>query len=425
MLVFQYRAVNKTGGKKEGAIEAKDTADAVNRIKNLGYYPTHITETKKPIKKEREKKAITGKRRKFASASYIKIPFLGIGVVKGKDMVLFTRQLSTLIDADLPLVRSLIVLADQLKPGPMKEIISQLAKDVESGGTLSESMARFPRVFSKLYLNMVKAGEVGGVLEVVLERLADFTEKSQRLISRIRSAMAYPAFVVLIAISVLVFLITFIVPRFMEIFAELGSSLPVPTVMLLNLSSLFQNKWYIGLGIIVGLVLIYRLLCRSQKTRVLVDKFKLKLPVMGPLVRKISVARFSRTLGTLISSGVPILQALDITKDTAGNEVIARAIKGVHDSIREGESIAGPLEASGVFPLMVVNMIDVGEETGSIDSMLIKIADNYDEEIDTTVSALTSLLEPLLIALMGIIVGFIVAAMFLPLISLMSALGAG
>ncbi len=425
MLVFQYRAVDKTGGKKEGTIEAKDATDAVNRIKNLGYYPTHITESKKPIRKEREEKRTTGRKKKSALTGYLKIPFLGIGTVKSKEVVLFTRQLSTLIDADLPLVRSLIVLRDQLKPCAMKDVITQLAKDVESGSTLSESMSRFPRVFSKLYLNMIRAGEVGGVLEVVLERLADFSEKSQRLASRIRSALAYPAFVVLIALSVLAFLITFIVPRFMEIFTELGSELPVLTMMLLNLSSLFKSKWYIGIGIIVGLVLGFKLLYRNQKAKIFVDNFKLKVPVVGLLIRKVSVARFTRTLGTLISSGVPILQALNITRDTAGNEVIARAIMRVHDSIKEGESIAKPLQASGVFPLMVVNMIDVGEETGSLDNMLIKIADTYDEEIDTTVSALTSLLEPLLIVFMGVIVGFIVVAMFLPLVSLMGALGAG
>jgi type IV pilus assembly protein PilC len=425
VLTFQYRAIDKTGKKKEGVIEAKSTADAINRIKSLGYYPTHIAESKKPIKRSERNRETQANKQKSLISSYIKIPFLGIGTVKNKDVVLFTRQLATLIDADLPLVRSLIVLRDQLKPCAMKDVIARLAKDVESGSTLSESMSRFPRVFSKLYINMIKAGEVGGVLEVVLERLADFSEKSQRLTARIRSALAYPAFVVLIALSVLVFLITFIVPRFMEIFTEVGTSLPTLTVLLLNLSSFLKNNWYVGIGVIAILALIYKLLYRSQKTRIFVDSFKLKLPVIGPLVCKISVARFSRTLGTLISSGVPILQALDITRDTAGNEVIAKAVHRVHDSIREGESIAEPLEASGVFPLMVVNMIDVGEETGSLDSMLIKVADTYDEEVDTTIGALTSLLEPLLIVMMGIIIGFIVVAMFLPLITLMTALGAG
>lgn len=425
MITFQYRAVDKTGSKKEGLVEANTTADAISRIKSLGLYPTHIVGAKKNSRKESVKTDYKPKRHNSLLSSYIKMPFLGIGVVKSKDEVLFTRQLATLIDADLPLVRSLIVLRDQLKPSAMRDVIVQIASDVESGSTLSEALSRFPRIFSKLYVNMIKAGEAGGVLEVVLEKLADFSEKSQRLSGRIRSALAYPAFVVVIAFSVLMFLVAFIVPRFMEIFLELGSNLPALTVWLLNTSSFLKAYWYLGVIFAALIILGYKILCRRYKIKYMLDNFKLKLPIMGLLIRKIAVARFSRTLGTLISSGVPILQALNITKDTSGNEVIAQAIAKVHDCIREGESIVKPLAASRVFPLMVVNMIDVGEETGALDTMLIKVADTYDEEIDVTISALTSLLEPFLIVLMGLIVGFIVVAMFLPLVSLMTALGAG
>ena len=423
MKTYQYRAVDKVGTKKEGFIEANSTSDAVNLIKNLGYYPTHITEAKKLPKKGIKGTTFT-KKGEGISSHYVKIPFLGIGTVKGRETVLFTRQLATMVDADLPLVRSLFVLRNQLKPCAMRDVIDRLAKDVESGSTLSESMARFPRAFSRLYINMIKAGEAGGVLEVILERLADFMEKSQRQAARIRAALAYPAFVVLVAVGVLMFLVTFIVPSFMEIYKDLKTELPVLTLMLLNISNIMKKYWLIALGIIVGLFFVFNLVAHGRRTKIFIDGMKLKLPILGSLIRKISVARFSRTLGTLIASGVPILQALDITRDTAGNDVISRAINKVHDSIREGESIAGPLEASGAFPLMVVNMIDVGEETGSLDSMLNKIADNFDNEIDTTIGALTSMLEPLLIVFMGGIVAFIVIAMFLPLISLMTALSA-
>lgn len=424
MDAFQYKAVTKTGEKKDGIIEAESTVSAIERIKELGLYPTSIEKIKKTAKIGKLPPSTVAKKQSESVFGYLKIPFLGVGTVKNKDVVIFTRQLATLIDADLPLVRSLVVLRDQLKSGAMKDIITQLEKDIESGSTLSEAMSRFPRTFSKLYVNMIRAGEVGGVLDVVLDRLAEFSEKSQRLASHIRSALAYPAFVVTVALTVLIVLITFIVPKFMEIFMEVGSTLPLLTVMLLNVSSFFKANWYFGVILITAMILIFRAVYRNKKTRIMMDEFQLKLPVIGMLVRKVAVARFARTLGTLISSGVPILQALDITKDTAGNEIIARAIGRVHDSIKEGESIAKPLEASGVFPLMVVNMIDVGEETGSLDRMLIKVADTYEEEVDISVGALTSLLEPLLIVFMGIIVGFIVIAMFLPLISLMSTLGA-
>lgn len=425
METFQYKAVTKAGEKKEGILEAESTVDAIERIKESGLYPTSIEKTKKTGAKAGERIIFPeAKKRSPSVFDYLKIPFLGFGAAKSRDVVIFTRQLATLIDADLPLVRSLAVLRDQLKSGAMKDIITQLGKDVESGSTLSEAMSRFPRAFSKLYVNMVRAGEVGGVLDVVLDRLAEFSEKSQRLASRVRSALAYPAFVVTVALAVLIVLIAFIVPKFMGIFAEVGSKLPPLTAMLLNISTFFKSKWYFVIILIIALVVLIRSLYRNKKTRIIMDDLQLRLPVIGILARKVAVARFARTLGTLVSSGVPILQALDITKDTAGNEIIAKAISRVHDSIKEGESISKPLEASGVFPLMVVNMIGVGEETGSLDRMLLKVAGTYEEEVDISVGALTSLLEPLLIVFMGIIVGFIVIAMFLPLISLMSALGA-
>ncbi len=354
----------------------------------------------------------------------IRIPFLGIGTVKTKQITTFTRQFATLIGAGLPLVRSLNVLRDQMKQGAFRDVIDNLARQVEAGSSFSDSLLKYPKIFSKLFVNTVKAGETGGVLEVVLTRLADFSEKADRLRSKIRAALIYPTLVISIAMGVLFFLVIFVIPKFMELYEEIGTELPIPTLILMRISYFVQHQWVIGILFSIGLVIGYKLLIKIAKVRYFLDKIKLQLPVIGELTRKVSIAQFSRTLGTLISSGVPILQALMITKDTAGNEVIAQSLERVHNSIREGESIAGPLSKTRIFPLMVVNMINVGEETGSLDQMLNKIAITYDDEVDTTVGALTSLLEPILIVFMALIVGSIVIAMFLPLVKLLTALSA-
>lgn len=335
---------------------------------------------------------------------------------------MFTRQLATLIDAGLPLLRSLNVLRDQQKPGALKNSLDDIAASVEGGSTFSEAMAKWPKIFTPLYVNMIKAGEAGGVLEVVLNRLAEFAEKSEKLKKKVKSAMVYPAFVISVAIAVLTFLITFIVPKFAEMFYDLELELPWMTSFLIQISDLFKEQWYVPILFIVTVITSLKIIRKRKQGKYVIDKIMLYFPIIGQLISKIAIARFTRTLGTLITSGVPILQALLIVKDTAGNEVICRAVEKVHDSIREGESIVEPLRASKVFSPMVISMIEVGEETGALAEMLIKIADNYDEDVDAAVEGLTSLLEPFLIVFLALVVGFIVIAMFLPLISLLQQL---
>lgn len=418
MLVFNYAAVDKQGKEVRGKVEVDTHQDAIAKIRELGYYPTSVVEEK--VRVERPVEGRTARKPGLGIALSIpKKP----GKISQKHITLFTRQLATLIGANLPLVRALYVLERQQKRGVIKDTIRSLAEQVEAGGSFSEALSRYPKNFSPLYVNTIRAGETGGVLELVLSRLAEFAEKTQRLNSRIRAALIYPALVLVLAVSVLFFLITFIVPKFMDIFKEMGIPLPIITRILLAISDFARNRWFIGLAGLIGLIIVYRILYRLPKTRVFFDKIRLHLPVMGSLIRRIAIARFSRTLGTLLSSGVPILQALLVAKDTAGNEVIARSIVEVHDSVREGETVAKPLLKAGIFPAMAVNMISVGEETGSLDQMLLKVADVYDEEVDVTVSGLMSLLEPFLIIGMGLIVGFIVVAMFMPLFSLITALG--
>ncbi len=420
MPTFTYKALNKKGKQVKGSIEAGSNTQALEKLRETDLLPTYVAEDKKGKKRRGAKPAGGG----GGLQMEIKIPFL-TGGVKTKDLTVFTRQLATLIEAGLPLVRSLNILRDQAKPGSLKTSLGKLATEVEGGSTFSEALGRQPKIFSKLFVNMVKAGEAGGMLEVVLKRLAEFAEKAQRLAQQIKSDMYYPIAVMSFAILVLFGLIRFIVPKFMEIFRDVGTDLPPLTQGLMAVSDFLQTRLFLVSAVvgIPAIVIFFKILTKNSKTKYLLDAIKLKMPVFGMLAQKVSIAQFSRTLGTLIASGVPILQALSITRDTSGNEIIARAIGKVHDSIREGESIAGPLGESRAFPLMVVNMVDVGEETGNLDQMLVKIADTYDEEVDAAVAGLTSLLEPMLIVGMGLMVGIIVIAMFLPLITLITALG--
>jgi type IV pilus assembly protein PilC len=344
--------------------------------------------------------------------------------IKPKHLSVFVRQLATLLDAGLPLLRSLNVLSEQAKPGIMKETLSGISTDVEGGATFSDALAKYPKSFSKLFVNMVKAGEVGGILEEVLERLAEFSEKEEALKRKIKAAMVYPILVTVAAIGILTFLMIVVIPTFKKMFEDFNTELPGATLMLLKMSDAVKNWKSIAviLGSLVVLVTIYKLIRKTQKGMYYSDKLKLYIPIVGPLARKTAIGRFARTFATLIGSGVPILQALTIVKDTAGNEVISQAMVSVRDSIREGESIAGPLKVSGIFPPLVINMVDVGEETGALDKMLLKVADTYDQEIDAAVEALTSAIEPIMIVGMGGVVGFIVVALFLPLIKLATAI---
>lgn len=343
--------------------------------------------------------------------------------VSTKSLVVFTRQLSTLIAAGLPLVKALRTLYDQLEPGALKDIIKNIAGEVESGTNFSEALSRFPKVFPEFYINMIKAGELGGMLQGILKRLSEFLDKSQKLKDRIKSALMYPAFVLMVAVLILIMLMIFVIPTFTSMFSELGGALPLPTKILIVASEVIRKAWYLLPIIPILLVLLYKLLIRNPDRKIFVDKIKLYIPVVGTLIHQISVARFSRTLGTLLSSGVPILNALETVKDIIGNEFIGRAVLQVRDSIKEGEGVSGPMEASKAFPPLVVKMINIGEETGQLDKMLIQIADNFEEEVDVAISGLTSLLEPILIVLMGLVVGFIVVSMFMPLFSLANLIG--
>lgn len=358
-----------------------------------------------------EKKGLLGGERKGLS-------FLKGRKVKTKQLVIFTRELATLLSAGLPLLKSLSTLRDQLESGLLKETVASVALDVERGDSFSEALSKHPRVFPKLFVNMVRAGEVGGVLEGILKRLVDFLEKQQRLYGKVKSALMYPVFVLTMAVLILILLLVFVIPTFTKMFADLGEALPLATRSLIAISSAFRYRWWVIILVIAGFIFLYRMLARGPAVKARIDRLKLHLPLFGPLIQKVVIARFSRTMGTLLTSGVPILTALEIMRDATGNEVIASAIDKVHSSIKEGESVARPLEESGVFPSMVVKMVNVGEETGELDSMLIKVADTYEEEISETVSGLTSLLEPVLIVVLGLIVGFIVIAMFLPLFTL-------
>ena len=338
--------------------------------------------------------------------------------------MIFTRQLATLIDAGLPLLRGLTVLSNQEPDPVLKKTIAELAESVQGGGTFSDGLTGHPRIFNKLYVNMVKAGELGGVLEVVLNRLAEFQEKAQKVKGKVQSAMMYPAIVMVIAIVIMGFLLVFIVPKFEQIFADMlgGKPLPLLTQIVVGASrAIQQNLIYIAIGV-VALVAGVKYIIATPKGSIIFDKIMLKAPLFGDLTRKNAISRFTRTLGTLVTSGVPILQALNITKETAGNAVISDAIAKIHDAVKEGESIVRPMEASSVFPPMVISMVDVGEETGQLPEMLLKIADLFDDEVDNAVAGLTSLMEPIMIVFLAVVVGAIVIALFLPLISIISGM---
>jgi type IV pilus assembly protein PilC len=412
------------GKEVSSVVDAESTAAAVARIREQGFFPTQVSEVgaTAPSKRAATPPARTGAKGKKKSIWQMEI---GGGRVKGKALAQMTRQLATLIGAGLPLLRGLNVLKKQERNPVLNRTLGALIDSVESGSTFSEALAQHPKIFTKLYVNMVKAGEVGGVLEVVLSRLAEFQEKAEKIKSKVKAAMVYPAIVLTLAFVMLFVLMLFIVPKFESIFADLlpGQNLPKLTQIVSGASKFMVNHILIVFGSIVAFVIVIRLILKSDKGRFIWDAMKLKMPIFGDLFRKVAVSRFSRTLGTLVSSGVPILQALNIVRETAGNAIIARAVRHVHDSVKEGESIAAPLEQSRVFPPMVISMIDVGEETGELSDMLIKIADTYDEEVDTAVAALTSTLEPILLVFLAAIVGTIVISLFLPIISIIENIG--
>jgi len=425
MATFAYEALNAAGKPQKGTIDAGTTDEAIAKIKSQGYFPTQVREQK--VKKSAVvQPGATAKKKKSGG--------IAIGRVSVKHMTTFTRQLSTLQDAGLPLLRSLEILESQQKPGQLKNVLGGVCEEVEGGSSLSEAMGKFPKAFDRFYVKMVNAGEIGGVLDIILQRLAEFMEKSQRLKRRVRGAMVYPIAVIIIATLILVGIMWFIIPKFEEIFTDFGVALPGLTTWLINTS-----RWVGGTatpdqaipGIFIVLpapivaLVAWKLIRKAGPGKAATDTLLLYTPIFGKIIRKTVIARFTRTLGTLIAAGVPILEAIRITKDTCGNYVFEKALQKVHDSIREGEGFATPLRESKTCDAIVVNMIDVGEETGEMDAMLMKIADNYDEEVDVAVASLVSLLQPLMVVVLGLIVGTIVVAMFLPLVAMINSLNGG
>lgn len=425
MATYTYEALNSAGKPQKGTIEAGTTEEAIQRIKAQGFYPTSVRE--QAAKKGGPAEGEGAKLKKAKGGGF------GLGGVSAKLMTTFTRQLSTLQDAGLPLLRSLQILESQQKPGRFKNTLVGVCEEVEGGSSLSEAMGKYPKVFNHLYVKMVNAGEIGGVLDVILQRLAEFMEKAERLKRKIRGAMVYPIVVILIATLILVGIMIFIIPKFEEIFRDFGVSLPMLTRWLIRTSRWMAGTnpgqsipgWIIVLPSPIIIWILFKLIRKAGPGRAATDIVALYSPIFGNIVRKTVIARFTRTLGTLVAAGVPILEAIKITKETSGNYVFEKALQRVYDSIREGEGFAGPLRESRTCDAIVVNMIDVGEETGELDAMLLKIADNYDEEVDVAVASLVSLLEPLMVVVLGGIVGTIVLAMFLPMVKMIESLQGG
>ena len=415
MSSYSYVAVDPQGVESRGTVDVSDQSEALRRIKEMGLFPTKVLAAGKPRDRaaatQSRPPAVAGRRR-------LSIPVWG-NRIKVVTLTVFTRQLATLVEAGLPLLRGLRILEEQSESRPLRRIIGELLLAIEGGSSFAEALAFHPRVFNGLYLNMVKAGEIGGVLDVTLRRLADFMEKAQKIKGKVKAAMYYPGAVLCVAAAILTLLMTYVVPRFRDVFEGLlgGGGMPAYTLFILRLSEAIRS--HIVPGIVIAAAVGMALLCalRTGWGRWSFDQLKLVVPVIGPVFRKAAISRFSRTLGTLLSNGVPILQALTIVKETAGNVVVGAVISEVHQQVKEGEPIAPGLKGSGVFPAMVAGMVDVGEQTGALPDMLLKIADTYDDEVDNSVTAMTSLLEPIMIVFLALIVGSIVVALFLPLVS--------
>ena len=411
MPTYKYEALDTSGNEVKDSIEASNEEEAQAKVKSMGYFVTKLTAMAGATGKGKKKKKVGKSRKTFT-----------IGGVKGKQLVTFTRQFSTLQDAGLPVLRSLRILERQMRPSVLKNALIDVVDDVESGSALSEALGRHPKAFSKLYVNMVKAGEAGGALEVILQRLADFLEKAASLKSKIIGAMVYPAVVIFVAVAILTFIMVAIIPKFKKIFDEFGLTLPWATQTLIRISQWMSEFWWTIPLFPLCLYLLIKLIRLSRAGNYALDRAVLWIPVMGQLIEKTIVARTMRTLGTLISSGVPILEAINIVKETANNAVFERMFQRVFESIREGDTIADPLKESRLVDDMVVNMVEVGEETGDLDTMLYKIADFYDEWVDTLVKSLISLLEPIMIVFLGFTIGAIAISLFLPLIKLLEGL---
>lgn len=407
MPTFVYSGRTIGGENKKGEIQAATLAQATATLRRQQIMPAKITEKKKGL-----------------SFGGLKLPGFGKGV-KTKDLVIFSRQFATMIDAGLPLVQCLDILAGQQENQEFKKVLNDVKQSVEGGSTFADALKKYPKVFDELYVNLIAAGEVGGILDTILNRLSAFLEKAEKLKQKIKGAMTYPVAVILIACLVVAGLLIWVVPVFQDMFEGFGQALPAPTQIIVNLSDFLQNSWYMLVGVIVAVGIGINRTYATKKGRWMIDKFLLRVPVFGDLIRKTAVARFTRTLGTMLSSGVPILEALQIVSKTAGNVIIEEAIMKSRKSLSEGKTLADPLIETKVFPGMVTQMIAVGETTGALDAMLTKIADFYEDEVDAAVDALTSLIEPMLMAFLGVVVGGLVIALYLPIFQIAGAAAGG
>ena len=417
---YQYSAMDAQGKEQKGRLDAENENDANAKLRERGLYPTSINEAKggsAPAAGAAQR----GKRKKYSGGGL----YFGSPKMARKSVMTFTRQLATLLDAGLPLVRALRTLERQTKNVMEKRVVGETADAVEGGLTFSEALAAHPKSFDRLYINMVKAGEASGAMEQVLTRLAEYMEKSARLMGKVKAALVYPVVVLTIALAITAGLLYFIVPKFKKMFTEMLGNEPLPllTRIVVALSNILAERFISAVAVITVLVIAFVMFKRTKLGSYLIDLVAIKTPPFGTLVTKSAVARFCATLGTLMQSGVSVLNALQIVRDTAGNEVISRAVQVVHDAVKEGEGMSKPLESTKVFPLMVVSMIEVGEETGALPEMLNRVAKVYEEEVDLAVEAMTSLIEPMMIVMLGVLVGGIVLAMFLPLIKLIEVMG--
>ena len=444
MATFQYIAKDAEGNETRGTVEAGDRNSAIATVRAQGLFPTAIGEVrssapaqpaaapKKNARRGRAPAAPEGGEKKKGKGLNMEIkitlPKFLRGKVKTKILTQFTRQLATLVNAGLPLMRGIDVLKRQMKDPQMLEALDGISENIAAGGTFSEALTQFPKIFDNLYINMVKAGEAGGVLEVVLGRLAEFAEKSEKIKNKVKGAMIYPSVVLMAAVGITGFLLVTVIPKFKQVFADMmgGAELPAITQFVIDASEYVQHNGLVVVAAVAAIVLAKKLIGKTEKGAYLFDVMALKMPVTGTLVQRTAVSRLTRTLGTLLSSGVPILQSLVIVRDTTGNRVVSNAIQNVHDAVKEGEGMTGPLSQCWVFPPMVVSMVEVGEETGALADMLTRIANTYDDEVDNAVAGMTAAIEPALIIVLAVVVGTIVIAMFLPMVKIIGSVsGAG
>ena len=435
MATFQFIATDKSGQEVRGTIEAADRASAIASIRAQQYFPSAIGE----VKNEAPAASAPAKGKKGAPPAKksgglnkninlnIKLPKFLMGRVKAKDLTTFTRQLSTLVNAGLPLMRCIEVLKRQNSVPALKDALDGISDAIAGGATFSDALTAYPKIFDNLYVNMVKAGEAGGVLDVVLSRLAEFAEKSDKIKNKVKGAMIYPTVVLFAALGITGFLLTYVIPKFQQVFTDLlgDAEMPALTQFVIDLSEWVKQYWYIVIAGAAALWVIKKVIGMTPAGAYLYDVISIKTPVTGTLIKRTAISRVTRTLGTLLASGVPILQALVIVRDTTGNRVVSGALQNVHDSVKEGESMSDPLAQSGVFPPMVVSMVQVGEETGALSDMLTRIANTYDDEVDNAVAGLTAAIEPALIIVLAVIVGTIIVAMFMPMIKIISSVGGG